>query len=1135
MLIFALTAVVFSTQAAAQDRVDVRSSTHKGYARIVFEWPQQTAYTISKDGGRVLLRFARAGAPDYAAVAGRGTISKAETISTATEPLQVAIHIPSDSRFRDFTVGNKVILDVYDSKSAPEASAPAAAPVKAEQPKAAAKPAAGVKAPEAPKVEAALDAPIEKPAEAPSEKTGDFSRDTAEPATPAPVTTVDSADVPAPAFDPHVITLTTVTNVGMSVFQRNGWLWLVIDNPELPVAPKLEGPQKDRLPPLEKIDVAGAAAYRMELPEGLHVYGDGGGLSWRIVLTPKVREEKAAQGIPSPEAGTLVWPLRDMKKEIPITDPVVGDRIVAVVAARADQYAGRGQDFVQLRTLDSAVGLAYVPKADDVKTTITPAQVSIGRPGGLALSRAEDMQPEKIRQAIADAKPESAPAPETPAAAPSEHGAVPDAALQEEAPPADPHAAKVEEHTAPDAARVEDIAKMAEEKPAGNNIYNFPRWEMGGLQALDKNQHVMMVELANKPADAQTEDIITMAKLFVANHRAPEALGLMRIAMQKVPELADNAEFVSLRGAAMAMADKYDEAFQDFNLAALQGFEDVKYWRAYTLAGLEDWRQAIDTMPSNMSPIAAYPSELRTPMLLVFAEIALRGGKIDLAEGILDILKPGAQRMPLGYRSAMIYLTGEAQRQRGDAAGAIATWEPLVKNGKDDLYRAKAGLSLTKLQLEQKAITPAQAIDRLEGMRYAWRGDELETLINYRLGQLYIDNKKYLDGLTILRNAASLTPSSDLSKDVRAYMTKSFRDIFANNRLGNLPPPEAIRLYEEFRDLSPAGEEGNSYVEKLAERLVDAELLGRASSLLEYHVNNRLQGDRKAGIAIRLAAIRLLDGNSDGALRALEIAQSTLDQIEGKPAAAAPAATKPENIAPQAGEAAVPASAPAPASNAAKKNYSKTPDPEKQRQIYLLKARALSMKNKPDGALEILNAMRPDADVNRLRADISWRAAKWEEAAMALGDLITMEDVSPARPLTDYQRDLMLNRAIALNLSGNRVALGNLRERYNAQMKGTTKGQMFEIVTRPRRPDMIGSREAIASMISEIDLFKGFLDGYSKMDAAGKPDAPKEPADVKALAPADSKAAAPPADKKDAAVKAEAETDAVKPSADAKP
>jgi tetratricopeptide (TPR) repeat protein len=379
---------------------------------------------------------------------------------------------------------------------------------------------------------------------------------------------------------------------------------------------------------------------------------------------------------------------------------------------------------------------------------------------------------------------------------------------------------------------------------------------------------------------------------------------------------------------------------------------------------------------------------------------------------------------------------------------------------------------------------------------------------------MYIENKDYLKGLTILRNAATLLPGTDINKDVNEYMISKFREVFNNDRLKKISPLEAIKLHEEFKDLLPPGEEGDSFVEKLAERLVDADLLGRAAALLEYQVNNRLQGDKKAEIAIRLAAIRLLDGNPDGALRSLEIAQDTLDKIAGRKPADEP---KPEDVTPEAGDVA--------AKPEEKKvevpvvSVKETVDPEKQRQIYLLKARALSMKKETDKALAILEAMPLDSDVNRLRTDISWSAGRWEEAALALNDLITAEDISAKRPLTDYQRDIILNRAISLNLSGNRVALANLRERYNPQMKDTTKGQMFEIVTRARKPDMIGSRQAIESMISEIDLFKGFVDGYAKIDAKPEtktPAAAKEPIAAKgAKAPekAPEKAADPTAEK----------------------
>lgn len=1053
IILFAtLAGVVFSTPAFAQDKVAARTGSHTGYMRLVFDWPAKPEYSVSKDGDVLKFRFARAATLDQAGVSlSESSIRKIETLSSASEPLQVAVTIPAGSRFRDFIVGNKLILDVYD----PEGAAP----------KAQDKPAAVTPAPQAASAEAPKETPKEEPKEEPKEtapKTpkGDFTIAPAESARPAPVTTVEATTVDAPKLEPHAITFTSTTANGLAVFKRNGMVWILIDAVDLPSAPKITGPQKDKLPPLENVQLPDATAYRMEIPDGMNVYADGGGLSWRIELSPDAR--KTTPVMPVAEEGKLVWPLKDMRKIITFIDPMVGDTITAVTSPRATQYAGPPREYVQISTLDSVVGLAYVSKADTVKAEKAYDAVRIGTPDGLILSSNRDLMPEQIRRQMdgpQDEKPAASPPPtQTP-----EQPQTGETAPLEDPPPAaaDPAqlaAAKELESEEPAAIKVEDLSKAAEEKPAGNNILNITRWEMGGKESLARNMHALMMEISGKGSDVGVEDILTMAKLNVANDRGAEALGLLRIALQKVPELEDNAEFNALRGAAMALAYKYDEAIIDFSREGVKKFNDIKYWTAFSLAGLEDWKQAIAMMPKTFETVTSYPAGIRIPMILTFAEIALRGGNATEALNILDILRPDLASLSLPDASNWNYLAGEAARQSGQPDKAIEYWEPLVKNGKDDLFRAKAGLSLTKLLLDQKKINPADAVNTLEGLRYAWRGDELETLVNYRLGQVYIENNDYLKGLTVLRNASTLSPGSELNRDVRDYMARSFRDLFSSDRIRNVSPLEAISLHEEFKDLAPAGEESDRYVEKLAERLVDADLLGRAASLLEYQVNNRLQGDKKAEIAIRLSAIRLLDGNPDGALRSLEIAQDTLDKLSG--ATPDTAAAKPE--------------APKPESKA---------DPEKQRQIHLLKARAHSMKKETDKAMGILETMRPDADVNRLRTDIAWMAGRWDEAALALNDLITTEDISARRPLTDYQRDLVLNRAIALNLSGNRVALANLRERYNAQMKDTTKGQMFEIVTRPRRPDMIGSRQAIDSMISEIDLFQGFVDGYAKMES----------------------------------------------------
>ncbi len=1069
-----LMALFVALPAHAQSKVVARTGAHDGSTRLVFEWPEKPAYTLSKEGSRVLVRFSKAGALDSAAISKTDqNVRDVKATSSAGEPLQIAITIPDGSRFRDFIVENKLVIDVYASANAEQANAEQKTePVKKE--------------PEPAPVVAAASEPETPKAIKPK---GDFSLERAHNEEAAPTPVVESAKIEGPVIGDHTVSFTSTFSVGMAAYERSGSLWIVLDTPDLSQSPVLEGPQKDQFGKVEPVKVENGSAYKIDIPQGMKAYGEGGGLSWKIVLTQKEKPVKPVPPLADEGKGDaeLVWPMKSMRKDLTLFDPVVGDAIHVVTTGDAAQFAGPARRFVNLQTLNSVIGLAYVPKSDDIKAELNTQQVRVSKPGGLALSKTVSAPApvERIKEeAIEEPEKEEAQKEETP----KEEA---DLALTEDAPPAElpkeEHSTSVEEAHNP--AAVLDMKEMqtaAEEKPSGNNIYNFPRWEMGGIRALDQNQHLMMVAVSGKEDGARDEDIITMAKMNLASNRGAEALGLLRVALQKVPELENNAEFQALRAAAFSLSGKYDEAIIDYARDDLKKYDDIKFWRVFTLAGLEDWKQAIEELPADISPIASYPDPVRVPLSLAFAEVALRSGKASVAQGILKTMEEQLPKLALPYASAWKYLSGEAERQSGKPEEAEKHWEPLVKNGKDDLFRAKAGLSLTKLQLDEKKLKPEEAVDRLEGLRYAWRGDELETLINYRLGQVYLDNRDYLKGLTVLRNATTLSRGTAINDEVRAYMVNNFRNIFSDKKLDQVSPLEAISLYEEFKDLTPAGPDGDKYVETLAERLVDADLLGRASALLEYHVNNRLKGVRKAEIAIRLAAIRLLDGNPDGAVRSLEIAQGVLDV----PAAAPTPDPKVQE------QTKTPESAKPPAEPAVN-------DPEKQRQIHLLRARALSMQKKPDDAMVILEAMQPDADVNRLRTDIAWTSGKWEEAAMALNDLISTEDISPNRPLTDYQRDIIFNRGIALSLSGNRVALANLRERYNSQMGSTPKGQMFEVVTRPRRPDMIGSREAIESMISEIDLFQGFLDGYSKMQDGAKPEAAKEPE------PADTKTAMP--------------------------
>ena len=936
----------------AQDAVQIRGSDHDGYSRLVIEWPQSVSFETTKNDNQISIVFDKAAQADTAQI-NQTTLRNIGGISALSgDNLTLNINVAEDAKFRDFKIGKRVMLDVYDSAGKPNQTA---APSQAVQ---------------------VSNETVQTPTSvSPSNET--LSSSASEAVTQAQPKKITG-------IQPHLITVSGTQSIGMAVFERAGFLWMVFDRPNLKTPPVLSGPNKDDFPSVEKIEIAsGGVAYRMPKPEGYYIYGEGGGILWRVVLTPTPRDTKAIPPTVTPDSNIL-WPMTGVAKLLQFEDPIVGDVITVATVSNASDFSGAAREYVEFETFTSPVGLAYAPRADNITVSKNADGVLISKPNGLAVSSDKDTAFTSLKD---------------------------------------------------DLTREEEIF-VAEDSPSQiNPIYDFNRWQMGGVNALDNNRKVLMSGLGNKSGAAKAEDLITLAKLNIANDRGPEALGLLRVAANELPGIDESPEYISLRAAASALSAHYEDALKDFQMPALKNFNETNYWKAFALGGLEDWVQADSVMPFDLRVLESYPNPIKEPITLSLAETALRAAKMETAQNLLESLEPDYAKMSLARQSAWQYLNGELERQKGNFDRAMDNWSPLL-TGDDDYYRAKAGLSVTRMQLEREKITPEKAIDRLEGLRYAWRGDELESLINYRLGEVYIANKEYQKGLSVLRNAVSISPNAKVTEEITNFMTTTFRQIFTDGELDNVSPIDAVSIYEEFKELTPIGAEGDLFVQNLAERLVEMDLLGRASSLLEHQVTHRLKGEDRAKVAIRLAAIRLLDNKPDGALSALNRANDAIKAAGGKA------------------------------------------DPFKTREIKLLRARALSKLNRSNEALVVLRNMKEDKDVIKLRADIAWAAGQWDTAAQAFAKLITSENISQTSPPSEYESGLILNRAIALSLAGERAALDNINREYNDVMQQSNKAQIFDLVTRPRKLGLLDNRESISSLISEVDLFGGFLENY---------------------------------------------------------
>jgi tetratricopeptide (TPR) repeat protein len=382
------------------------------------------------------------------------------------------------------------------------------------------------------------------------------------------------------------------------------------------------------------------------------------------------------------------------------------------------------------------------------------------------------------------------------------------------------------------------------------------------------------------------------------------------------------------------------------------------------------------------------------------------------------------------------YLTAEAARQTGDKDRARRLWEELAK-GRDQKYQARARLSLAVLDYEDGKIKPEQTIDQLEGLRYAWRGDELEMAVGARLGEIYLARGDYLRGLQVMRDAATLSPETDMGKRITATMTEAFRTLFTPAKMASVDPLDAITVFEKFTELAPSGDDANRLTLNLVDRLMQVDLLDRATKVMQDLVDYKLQDSQRVEVALRLAAVHLMNGRPDLSL-------AVLNRAEGMIAA--------------------------------------LPDLERAATLKaeqdMLRARALFQSDRTDQALAVLANMPEQAGALRVAADIAWQSGRWNDAARALEALMAMDPVAANKPPTPEQAELIRNLAVATNLSGDRARLAQLRAQYNLLMMQSDLATEFDIVTRERQTPTLADRDTLNKLVSEVDMFGSFLKTY---------------------------------------------------------
>jgi len=949
--------------------ITVRAGVHPGFDRLVFDWPHVVTYHIQRDEGGVSLAFASPATAHFE-TAMLSHLKRVKSLTATTDPeghLAVHFMINPKAVLKDFTSDKSVVIDI-EGEEVSRTIQETATPQRADK--------VNKTEPEINAQEINKTASSEKGGASQAEpslpKSADHVVTEAQPVTAMPLVASKTTPLFPEVSDTSLLvaSLDPHTPTRTAIYQRAGYVYIVFDRK---LTLSIDALTAGQVPPrvrFEPLTLAKSSGFRFAVLPNMSLRATLNGTVWQIYLARQEPDIPVSGGlVAQPDfalGARLLLPLPDAPEPVHLTDPVVGDDIILVPLAQTEAFSIK-RLFADFTILPAAQGLVLKPWNDRMTVHAVSDGIEISAEGGLHLSSAHDT------------------------------GAFQKSAQKEHA------------------------------EAAGKSVFDFVTWTGKPNESYTETRQRLQQVIVDVPESERIRARLELARFYFSHGYGEEASAMLDWIAKDLPDLTMHPDFLALRGASKILSYRSDEGLKDLDSPLLAGQPEIELWQAVAFAETRDWTNAEEKFARSETILDGYPEPFYSRFSVLAIEAALAAGKDREAAGWLDHLMNSPHRKEI--EPAILYLHGALEAKAGRSSYVEEDWKKVAASS-DHLYKVRASMALIDLGISTGSLTPDQAADRFEVLRFAWRGDDLELDILHRLGDFYILAKNIKSGLNTLMEAVHLYPNSPMTPAIRTEMAKIFHDVFLGDLGQGLSPLESLTIYQQYGDLMPSGPEANTILRNLAERLVAIDLLDQASGLLEDLVKNRLQGTDKIRTGSRLAAIRLLDHKPQEALDAL-----AFDDKE-----VIPDDLKPERL--------------------------------------LLHAKALSELHRDDEAMTLLQNDNSEP-AKLLRADIAMHSEHWADAAKTLLDLVGPPP-PPGSVLSANQAQWVLNGAIADSLANDQAGLDHLAIDYGAAMAGTPENDSFRVLTASEKTSQLRDVAAAQSKLREVNMFQDFLNTYRK-------------------------------------------------------
>jgi hypothetical protein len=525
--------------------------------------------------------------------------------------------------------------------------------------------------------------------------------------------------------------------------------------------------------------------------------------------------------------------------------------------------------------------------------------------------------------------------------------------------------------------------------------------------------------VAETPLARRGEQRVALARFYLAYDFPANAMGALEAAAPEEAQSGDDTAFTLLHALAEIDLARPDDALRDLAKPSLAAVAEAALLRASALVQMTRYADAREQFGAGAAGLIALPIELQRAVLIDGLRAAIEVSDFAEASRIRNEFET------IGVspdQSAMLAMLSARLAQGIGKSDQAATEFANVVLIDDGPASAEAQLRLIEMRYACGDLDRAKAVEALEVLSYAWRGNatELETL--RLLARLYVLEARYREAFRQLDAALLSHPGSEITRAFQVEMATVFEDLFLSDKGASIEPIDALAIYYDFSKLTPIGRRGDELIRRLADRLVAVDLLDQAAELLDHQVEFRLAGAAKAQVATKLAMIHLMNRKPAEAIRVLAGSRS--------------------RELPQ----------------------------ELREQRLLLEARAIAETGRHDAALEMIVNL-PGVEAARMRADVLWSAKRWREAGEAVEKLLG-ERWKGEAPLDVVERGDVLRAGIAFALGNETIGLARLRERYAAKMDGPER-KAFDIVAsgEQRNPKSVGEVAKTLSAVDSLDLF----------------------------------------------------------------